>query len=62
MIIIEINKNQTLDKGLKVLKTKVIQTKQNELLRNKKEYTKKSVILRTQKLKAIHKQKIKGRH
>jgi small subunit ribosomal protein S21 len=58
MIVIEINKNQPIDKALKVLKTKVIQTKQNELLRNRKEYSKKSVKLRAQKLTAIYKQSL----
>lgn len=62
MIIIDINNKQTLDKALKVLKTKVIQTKQNELLRERKEYTKKSVKLRVQKLKAIHKQNLINLH
>lgn len=57
MIVINLDKNITLEKGLKILKQKVIKSKQNEILRNKKEYTKKSVILRTQKKKAIYKQK-----
>jgi ribosomal protein S21 len=57
MIIINLEKNITLDKGLKILKQKVIKSKQNEILRGKKEYTKKSVVLRTQKKKAIYKQK-----
>ena len=62
MIIVEINNKQPLDRALKVLKTKVIQTKQNELLRDRKEYIKKSVKLRTQKLKAIHKQSVINLH
>lgn len=57
MIIINLDKNTTLDKGLKILKQKVIKSKQNEILREKKEYTKKSVVLRTQKKKAIYRQK-----
>jgi small subunit ribosomal protein S21 len=58
MIIVEINNRQTLDKALKTLKGKVIRTKQNDILRKRKEFTKKSVKLRAQKLKAIYKQKI----
>lgn len=58
MIIVEINRAQNLDKALKVLKTKVIQTKQNELLRDRKEFTKKSVKMRNQKLTAIYKQSL----
>lgn len=58
MIIIDITRTQNLDKALKVLKTKVIQTKQNELLRDRKEFTKNSVKLRNQKLTAIYKQSL----
>jgi ribosomal protein S21 len=57
MIIINLDKNTNLEKGLKILKQKVIKSKQNEILRDKKEYTKKSVVLRTQKKTAIYKQK-----
>jgi small subunit ribosomal protein S21 len=58
MIIIEINKNQNLDKVLKVLKTKVIQSKQTELLKNRKEYVKKSELRRTEIKKAIYRQSL----
>jgi ribosomal protein S21 len=58
MIIIEINGVKNLDKALKVLKTKVIQTKQNELLRSRKEHEKKSVKHRNQKLNAIYKESL----
>ena len=57
MIIINLDNKTTIDKALKSLKNKVIKTKQNEILRDRKEYTKKSVLLRTQKKKAIYKQK-----
>jgi len=53
MIIIEIKNNENLERALKTLKSKVIKTKQNQLLLNKKEYTKPSVVKRTAKLKAI---------
>jgi ribosomal protein S21 len=41
-----------LEKALKVLKGKVIKTKQNEKLRERLQYEKKSVLKRNQKLKA----------
>jgi len=53
MIIIEIKNNENLERALKTLKSKVIKTKQNQLLLKKKEYTKPSVVKRTAKLKAI---------
>ena len=58
MIIVKIDNKQPLEKGLKVLKSKIIRTKQNELLRERKEFIKKSVKLRSQKLKAIYKQSL----
>lgn len=58
MIIIEIDKNQNLDKALKVLKTKVIQSKQTELLKNRKEYVKKSELRRSEIKKAIYRQSL----
>lgn len=58
MIIIEINNSQNLDKALKVLKTKVIQSKQTELLRNRKEYVKKSELRRTEIKNAIYRQSL----
>ena len=60
MLIIKIEKNDTIDKALKSLKNKVIKTKQNKLLFNKKEYVKKSVLQRSKKLKAIYSQKRKS--
>jgi len=52
MIIIEIKNNENIDRALKLLKSKVIKTKQNQLLFEKKEYKKKSVLKRTELLKA----------
>lgn len=54
MIIIEIKNNENLEKALKNLKSKVIKTKQNQILQERKEYTKPSVEKRTKKLKAIY--------
>jgi len=62
MIIVNLDNKTPIDKALKMLKNKVIKTKQNDILRERKEYTKKSVVLRTQKKKAIHKQKIISSH
>jgi ribosomal protein S21 len=62
MIIINVNNNNPLERALKTLKRKVINVKQNEILRNKKEFVKKSVKLRSQKLKAIYLQKITNSH
>jgi small subunit ribosomal protein S21 len=58
MIIVNIDNKTNLEKALKQLKSKVIKTKQTEVLRNRKEYIKKSIKLRNQRLKAIYKQKI----
>lgn len=52
MLKVEINKSQNLEKALKVLKGKVIKTKQNEKLRARLEFVKPSIKKRGQKLKA----------
>jgi small subunit ribosomal protein S21 len=57
MIIVEIKNGDNIEKALKSLKSKVIKTKQNQILFERKEFTKKSVTKRTQKLKAIYIQK-----
>jgi small subunit ribosomal protein S21 len=59
MIIIKITQGNPLEKALKTLKSKVIKTKQNQILFDKKQYTKKSVLRRAQILKAKHIQWIK---
>ena len=51
MIIIEIKNNENIEKSLKALKSKVIKTKQNQILFERKEYKKKSVLRRTELLK-----------
>lgn len=62
MIIVNVDNKTPIEKALKVLKNKVIKTKQNDILRERKEYTKKSVKLRTQKKNAMYKQRIKDSH
>ena len=54
-------KKDGIEKALKTLKSKVIKTKQNQLLFGKKEFVKKSVERRQQKLKASYIQKIKSK-
>ena len=51
MIIVEIKNNENIEKSLKALKSKVIKTKQNQILFERKEYKKKSVLRRTELLK-----------
>ena len=60
MLIIEIKGNDSIERALKMLKSKVIKTKQQQKLFDKKEYVKKSVVKRKQILRAIHTQKIKN--
>jgi small subunit ribosomal protein S21 len=57
MIIVEIGKNENLERALKTLKSKVIKTKQQKILFERKEFVKPSVKRRTQK--AIYSQKMK---
>lgn len=60
MLIIDVKNSENLEKSLKVLKNKVIKTKQNQILNSKKEFEKKSVTKRKKLLKAIYSQKIKN--
>jgi len=48
MIIVKIKSGDNIEKALKTLKSKVIKTKQNQKLNERKKYTKKSVIRRVQ--------------
>jgi small subunit ribosomal protein S21 len=57
MIIVEIKNGENIERALKTLKSKVIKTKQNQKLFDKKEYTKPSVLKRKKVLKAIYTQK-----
>lgn len=56
MLIIEIGKNENIERALKTLKSKVMKTKQQKTLFERKEYVKPSVKKRIQKLKAIYTQ------
>lgn len=57
MLIVEIKNGENIEKALKSLKSKVIKTRQNQILQERKEYKKRSVKKREQTLKAIHKEK-----
>lgn len=59
MIIIKVDNNTPIEKALKQFKSKVIKTKLMSELKNRKEFTKKSVVLRSQRNNAIYKEKIK---
>jgi small subunit ribosomal protein S21 len=59
MIIIKINQGNNIEKALKTLKSKVIKTKQNQILFEKRQYTKKSVLRRAQILNAKYIQSLK---
>lgn len=56
MLIVEV-KNGNIEYALKQLKRKVSNTKQNQELKDRKEYTKKSVEKRELRKKAVHKQR-----
>ena len=58
MLIVQNKNNESIDKALKLLKSKVIKTKQNQLLTERKEYKKKSVRDREKILSAKYKNKI----
>lgn len=59
MLIVKLDKNTNIERALKLLKSKVIKTKQTQLLVERKEYKKKSVKRRNQLKKAKYVQKIK---
>jgi len=60
MLIVNIQNTENLERALKTLKSKVIKTKQNQELLNRKEYVKPSVKKRKNLLKAIYTNKLKN--
>lgn len=60
MLIVEIKNHESIEKALKNLKSKVIKTKQNQKLLDRKEFVKPSVLKRKKLLKAIHSQKVRN--
>jgi len=61
MLKVKIENGQNLEKALKILKGKVIKTKQNEKLRERLQYEKKSVSKRNQNLKSKYVQSQKDK-
>lgn len=59
MLIVKINKAGEIERALKELKSKVIKTRQNSHLNERKEFKKKSVLKRQIKSKAIHRENMK---
>jgi len=59
MLIVEV-KNWNIEKSLKNLKGKIIRTKQNVILFDRKEFVKPSVKIREGKKKAVYIQKLKS--
>ncbi len=58
MLIVQVNQN--IEKAFKVLKSKVIKTRQNQKLNSRKEFVKKSVQKRNTKIKAKYVQQLKN--
>ena len=58
MIIIPVKEGEQIDRALKRFKKKFLRTGTMKQLRSRKQCTKKSVILREQKLKAAYSQKL----
>ena len=58
MIIIPVKEGEQIDRALKRFKKKFLRTGTMKQLRSRKQFTKKSVILRKQKLKAAYSQKL----
>jgi small subunit ribosomal protein S21 len=59
MLIVEIKNGMTLDRALKILKNKVIKTKQTKELKERESFMKSSVKRRNEMKKAIYNQKLK---
>ena len=60
MLLVKVNQGN-IEKAIKDLKGKLIKTKQNSILFDKKEFKKKSVIKREQIKRATHIQKLKSK-
>jgi len=61
MIIVKLEKGISLEKALKLYKSKVIKTRQSSELNDRREYVKKSVKKRNQILKAKYVQKLNSK-
>jgi small subunit ribosomal protein S21 len=52
MLIVKIKQGESIERAIKTLKSKVVKTKQNQILFDNRQFTKKSVVRRTQISKA----------
>ena len=59
MIIIPVKDGESIDRALKRFKKKFMKTGTMKELRNRKEFTKKSVELRAQRIKAAYKEQLR---
>lgn len=59
MLKVQVKDSVSIDKALKILKKKVKETKQNEILKERKEFKKKSVKKRDELKKAAFHQKVR---
>jgi small subunit ribosomal protein S21 len=59
MLKVQVKDSVSIDKAIKILKKKVKETKQNEILKDRKEFKKKSVKRRDEIKKASFHQKVK---
>ena len=62
MLIVKLDKNTSIEKALKQLKNKVVKTRQNNELNNRKTFVKKSTVRKNQISKAIYVQKMKNEY
>lgn len=62
MLIVKLDKNTSIEKALKQLKNKVVKTRQNNELNNRKTFVKKSTVRRNKISKAIYVQKMKNEY
>lgn len=60
MLIVNVDSKTPIEKALKLFKSKVIKTKLMTELKNRKEFSKPSVVKRSQKNKAKYSQKFKN--
>ena len=59
MLIVKVKKND-IERALKELKGKVIKTRQNSHLNDRREFTKKSVEKRSEKQRAVYREQLKS--
>jgi small subunit ribosomal protein S21 len=60
MIIIDVNKERGIESALKVYKSRVVKSKQLQMLKDRQTYVKPSVVKREKHLKAVYSQRFKN--